>query len=1635
MTEVISKKRIVFVLITILFFSRAAMALNFAVDVSGAPFCVDHSGSGGNFTTLIAAMTAANVAGGPHTIDICPGTYTAQAGAINNANYAGLTIRGVTAAGSPLNVNAANVIVNPTGNNEVFDIRQPNITIQGLTADSAGANNDAIEIRGNSASILNVQAQNPVRDGILIINSTGVLLSNVRVFAAQSEGIYANAGSTGLIINSADSSQPNTDVTGTGATDECIDVDAADANIDDVDVDNCELHGIRIDGANATLDNITVNDTGREGILLNGLAPLLNQDDTVNNTISITNTTREGIRSTNNADNAIIDNITVNTTGRECAEHQGDGDGVTVNFQNYDLSNCGLEGLFLRSPSQVADTIKVDTTVGGGRECMEVDGANAIVTNLDLDNCAGIGLRLDGAGVSATTIDINTTGNIGLRFDGANVTVTSAIILNTNSYGLLVSGNDGTVSDINIRNVNNTGMRVENSRADIDNVDISDTRIHGVQITGQDADINTLSLTNIGTYLAGSGGADGITTTNRRMDLTNITINDARDFGIHYNTTNNNTTSAVSFSNITITNTGDDGMFINRSRNNFVMDTINVSNASQDGIRINRGDRLTLSNLTVSNNTLDGVVFFLSRRSTLSNSTIDSNQDGIVIERSRVIEVSDSTISNNSNRGIMLLTQNNNTTDEARNNLIHDNLITGNTNFGLRIFNNATADNDANQIYENCFNNPSGVNARDDETIGSPAANSFDVGARGNFWDDDSVNSPGFSDSCTDVVVPIGICDTTYPIPNAGNSVDNSPLKVCGVIPPVDHYDIDFSATTGITCAPLSVTITAKDASNNTVVHSAATTIDLETSTSLGSWVSVSTGTGTLNDVTLGDGVADYEFPPGESTVTLVFNYTDLSTPPTDTVSVNIVSTPNETTGVAAADVDPGDGTDDPSVDFSLAGFIFNNVSAISNTIPTQLSGKDSDVGFNAVTLNIQAVRTSDDDPTVCQGIFANATVVSVELGAECKDPDVCDTVVLPNGPGSELEITNAAPATSGGVNIATRDDDSVATTIAAYTPVDLLFGATSEATIVLNYPDAGSLELHARYELLLDDLTPSGNYAVGISNSFVVRPFGFDIDSGGLRAADWADNSALDDSTSLNISYAADATGSMFAKAGHSTNTFPLTLRAVVWESADDGNNDGVPDTGVDLTDNSTTPNFGQEGATDDSELVNIVVSNIRPTNIGSLFFGEDLDFVNGEITTNLAFDEVGIIDLTASIDADPALPLPGDGVYLNSAQSITTIHQDFGRFVPDQFLLVDNNPTFTNTCTVGGSFTYMDEIIEYTTAPEITITAVNENGDTTINYGDGGSAATDYWKLPTSLSRSYSDNGVNNGTSFADSVSLLDPGTVTISGDDNYDGVGILTIENDLLDTADDGDPRDRDYFMFDRSSVDLNALEGGPFTASVDLRLLVTASSLTDTDGVCYDGDADGTCETDGSDDYLDMTNEIVSGTPIMSELNLRFGRFDIGSAVGSELLTLTPLLITEYFDGTRFIPNTDTLCTAIDLADHVRLDNTGTPVAGNSSMTIGSGSTSITTFNDPLAMGDTGTVFSAPGEGNLGFVNIGGNLGCNILPACVGDNLNHLRFDWDDLDGNDDGPYDDEPSGRIDFGLFKGPDSFIYIREPW
>jgi hypothetical protein len=350
---------------------------------------------------------------------------------------------------------------------------------------------------------------------------------------------------------------------------------------------------------------------------------------------------------------------------------------------------------------------------------------------------------------------------------------------------------------------------------------------------------------------------------------------------------------------------------------------------------------------------------------------------------------------------------------------------------------------------------------------------------------------------------------------------------------------------------------------------------------------------------------------------------------------------------------------DDPSFTLSQAGFLFS-------LVPTQISGKTSDTGFNAAVLRVQAVKT-DTQTGSCTGLFASQSR-TVQLGAECNNPGACAA-------GQQMSVNGTAIATS---------NDNAASGAAAYTDVTLAFNASSQASTVLSYPAAGQVSVHARYDL---DPGVAGFEMVGAAAPFVVRPFGLRI-------------------SGVTASGVPAPTDAVFARAGADFNA---TVTAVQWKAGDDANGDGVPDNDAQISANPAALNFGLETAPAGATLthsLNAPAGGIAGSLGGSVNF---TGFVGATKTQAVNWSEVGFIDLKAT-SAD----------YLGSGQDVTNSAAGLtgvGRFRPDHFFV--SASALSNRAGACGptTFTYMNEGLSLA----FTLQARNTAGAKTENYEGG--------------------------------------------------------------------------------------------------------------------------------------------------------------------------------------------------------------------------------------------------------------------------------------------------------------------------
>jgi len=404
---------------------------------------------------------------------------------------------------------------------------------------------------------------------------------------------------------------------------------------------------------------------------------------------------------------------------------------------------------------------------------------------------------------------------------------------------------------------------------------------------------------------------------------------------------------------------------------------------------------------------------------------------------------------------------------------------------------------------------------------------------------------------------------------------------------------------------------------------------------------------------------------------------------------------------------------------------------------------------------------------------------------------------------------------------------------------------------------------------------------------------------------------------------------------------------------------------------DDTVTPNF---------QLNNIVLSSnlVAPT----LASGATANGANGSLgvtTVNITsggtatvtetLSEVGAFSITATPPNYLGQPIP--------AATSSTI----GRFIPDRFIVSDNSPLFDDaTC----NFTYQDQTFGFASGltPELTLTAVNSAGATTANYGGDGVSNNDFWKLDASVlsGRTYS----NQVTAFPGSLNSI-LGSITVTDETDYDGINTFIFPLDTL--------------TYNKADVVPDPAGGptsdAPFGATATLNL--SALLLTDDDGVFYDQDNNGSADAFISSD--------ITGTDI------RWGRWFIANAFGSELQALPMVAEAQYYDGSNFVINTD------DTSSSCSTFTAVTTAMGNYSGNLSSGETTLPSPIPDIVDGLVALTLSAPGNGNDG----------SLLMMLTSPAWMQYDYDGDSTAEN--------ASGTATFGIFEGRQPVIIQRQSY
>lgn len=696
-------------------------------------------------------------------------------------------------------------------------------------------------------------------------------------------------------------------------------------------------------------------------------------------------------------------------------------------------------------------------------------------------------------------------------------------------------------------------------------------------------------------------------------------------------------------------------------------------------------------------------------------------------------------------------------------------------------------------------------------------------------------------------------------------SVDHMPITVTFTITGLDHYELSLQ-TSSITCLPSTATVTAcaDNSSPCTNRHLAAG----------GSTATLSTSAGTLANTTVTFGAT------GVASTTL--SYPLAAEGATASVTLSGEQTAATNPRKCCPDGINCAVANSCSTIFNTAGFIFSTSANGSGNIATQIAGKLSN------TYYLRAIKTISN-PAIMACESALAGPQSVNFAYECNDPTTCYTANLMSVNGTTIARNNNG-------------------NVASYTPVNMTFDANGNAQFTFTYLDAGKVKFYA-------NKTVNGAPLTGTSNPFVVRPFGFAFSE--IKKGTGSCNPPS--GSPVCNPGASTPSGTAFAAAG---NDFSATVRAVAWQAADDQDNDGIPDSGANLTDNVTTPNYAWATA-----LSAGAPFTPDPGAQGTLNNGNIVQstFSGGAATVaNLQYSEVGSFTLQANASN-----------YLNSGTNVSGNGGVVGRFYPDHFALLSGSAV-TAACGGIAGFTYMGQP---NLSESYEIEAQNSANVKTLNYTDAFVKAT-----ITNVAEN-NDNGTNLSARLSVPGGAWSQGKYTVS-------TNLAKFSRPVTALP------DASWGTFDNLQIGVSLVDpDGPMLLDLNMNP-ATAGAC----GAACTGKRIGDDET------------VVPSTPRTTRM--RFGRLRMNNAYGSELLPLPVPLLAQYWNGTGFILNADDSCTQVP----VPTNGAGLTFYAQTSVNQLAGGETLASLNGAVAgngtfaSGDGGLRLSTPGLNNYGYVDV-------------------------------------------------------------
>ncbi|SMY36592.1 DUF6701 domain-containing protein [Photobacterium andalusiense] len=450
--------------------------------------------------------------------------------------------------------------------------------------------------------------------------------------------------------------------------------------------------------------------------------------------------------------------------------------------------------------------------------------------------------------------------------------------------------------------------------------------------------------------------------------------------------------------------------------------------------------------------------------------------------------------------------------------------------------------------------------------------------------------------------------------------------------------------------------------------------------------------------------------------------------------------------------------------------------------------------------------------------------------------------------------------------------------------------------------------------------------------------------------------------------------------------DAFVMRAKPLQWQPGDKVNN------AIDVSDDKycqrpITPNFFAQTAPD--AIVTASIAGIdTPQNgrSGELSGTTRQQHNDSHDNTAIIFDdlrwnEVGSVKL--AMTADSYL-----GMTINPSQ------RAIGRFYPKQFVI--KNSSIINAHTESTPFTYMDQ----TFTANATIEAQNAAGEATLNYGKFAP------QLKESLLLTAVD--LNQNRSLNDVSMRLDQSNLVGGWQYSWQQAQLTIKDGELAFTR---LPKPNNQLATTTTTVD------GPFKIGLGL------SVIPRTD-----------CLTLGCTDFANKTQPLqrynqpqLLTAPLNGEVDSRYGRMVLDDASGVFDQPLTMPLKVEYWNGDQFIINADDSRSHFD--SRYSCKQTIYPLIPPTSFA------ELKPLNDNVLKGKNNVLQALPNLTNNEYlkqqvrfwIRIADKAAADI--GCSENNKQYqpwLTFNWR-------GVGDEDPSGLVTFGSYRGNDRIIYRSE--